>query len=49
MDCINCGKIFLGDNRKFCSMQCFKEYSDDFKKDNQSMDKKDFKQYQDDE
>ena len=40
MDCINCGKIFLGDNRKFYSMQCFKEYSDDLKKDSQPSDKK---------
>ncbi len=40
MDCVNCGKIFLGDNRKFCSMQCFKEYSDDLKKGNQPSDKK---------
>jgi len=40
MDCINCGKIFFGDNIKFCSMKCFKEYSDDLKKDSQPSDKK---------
>jgi len=40
MDCINCGKIFLGDNIKFCSMECFKEYNDDLKKNSQPSSKK---------
>jgi len=46
MDCINCGKIFFGDNIKFCSMKCFKEYSDDLKKGDQPNDKKQSTSYE---
>jgi hypothetical protein len=26
MDCIQCGETFFGDNIKFCSMKCYRDY-----------------------
>ncbi|EIJ66724.1 hypothetical protein BD31_I1213 [Candidatus Nitrosopumilus salaria BD31] len=26
MDCIQCGETFFGDNIKFCSLKCYREY-----------------------
>ena len=49
MDCVNCGKIFFGDHIKFCSMKCFKEHSDDLKKDSQPSDKKQSTSYENEE
>jgi hypothetical protein len=41
MDCIKCGKIFFGNNIKFCSMKCYKDYMDDSKKSAEEEPKKD--------
>lgn len=29
MDCLQCGKVFFGDNIKFCSMKCYQDYIKD--------------------
>jgi hypothetical protein len=29
MNCKYCGKVFLGKNAMFCSMKCYKEYTQD--------------------
>ncbi len=33
MDCLQCGKVFLGTNIKFCSMKCYKDHLKDAEED----------------